>query len=146
MCHDRSMAEQGEGWAKVTFEELGDGPGMRKVRAAAGITAFGANGMVLAPGTGGRWHWHDEQEEVYFVHRGTLTVEFEDGRVEAGPGSVVRVDAATPRRITNRGDEDLVMLALGGKDGYVGRDGQLRADELERVMAGSKLGYVPLED
>jgi hypothetical protein len=35
------------------------------------------------------------------------------------------VEAATPRRVSNAGDDDLVMLVIGAKDGYVGRDGQL---------------------
>ena len=30
-----------------------------------------------------------------------------------------------PRVVSSDGDEDLVLLVVGGKDGYVGRDGQL---------------------
>jgi hypothetical protein len=36
---------------------------------------------------------------------------------------VARVDAPTIRRIKNVGDEDAVYVIVGGKDGYVGRDG-----------------------
>jgi mannose-6-phosphate isomerase-like protein (cupin superfamily) len=50
---------------------------------------------------------------------------------ELGPGGVVYVESTTPRRITNTGDEELVMLAVGGKDGYVGRDGQLVNPEVD---------------
>ncbi len=44
------------------------------------------------------------------------------------------MEAATPRRVWNAGDEDLVLLILGGKDGYVGRDGHMvdPADEDRR--------------
>jgi quercetin dioxygenase-like cupin family protein len=139
------MTSTGDGWAAATLDELGDGPGMRKVRAAIGVTAFGINGMVFAPGTGGRWHWHDEQEEVYVVVSGTLAVDFEDGTTEVGPGGIVRVDAPTHRRLRNAGSHELVLVALGGKDGYVGRDGNLRSDELEQVASGAGLSFVPVE-
>ena len=49
-----------------------------------------------------------------------------DGEVrELGPGGLCHVESTTPRQITSVGDEDLVMLVVGAKDGYVGRDGQL---------------------
>ena len=52
-------------------------------------------------------------------------MEFGDGSVIAlEPGSLVRVDADTVRRLRNFGHEDAVVLAIGGKDGYVGRDGK----------------------
>jgi hypothetical protein len=45
---------------------------------------------------------------------------------EVGEGSLVHVESTTPRRISNASaDEDLVLLVVGGKDGYVARDGQL---------------------
>jgi hypothetical protein len=37
----------------------------------------------------------------------------------------VYVESTTPRKLTNATDEELVVLAVGGKEGYVGRDGQL---------------------
>ena len=140
------MTDSGAGWHALNIEELGEGPGLRKVRAAAGITAFGMNVMVLPPGTMNRFHFHDEQEEVYFVHAGELTVEFEDGETTLGAGGLVRVDAATMRRIGNRGSENVVIVALGGKEGYVGRDGQLRADELQAVMNGGAMGGIAISD
>ncbi len=35
------------------------------------------------------------------------------------------MESTTPRRFWNAGDEELVLLIVGGKDGYVGRDGQM---------------------
>jgi hypothetical protein len=49
-----------------------------------------------------------------------------------GPGGALRVDAETQRRMSNAGDEDLVVFIVGGKEGYVGRDGRAREGE-ERV-------------
>jgi mannose-6-phosphate isomerase-like protein (cupin superfamily) len=113
------------GYAKATIDELGEGPGFRKVRQALGVTAFGVNAVVYPPGQEGFLHYHDEQDELYFVHSGRATFQVDGDEFELGAGGVVYVESTTARRIDNRGDEDLVMLVVGGKDGYVGRDGQL---------------------
>ncbi len=108
-----------------SLEELGDGPGFRKVRGALGVTAFGVNAIVYPPGAEGVFHYHDEQDELYFVHSGTARFEV-DGEVrELGPGGLCHVESTTPRKVSNPGAEDLVLLIIGGKGGYVGRDGQL---------------------
>jgi hypothetical protein len=39
---------------------------------------------------------------------------------ELGPGGLCHVEAATPRQIVSVGDEDLVLVVVGAKDGYVG--------------------------
>ena len=113
------------GYSKGTLDELGAGPGFRKVRQALGVNAFGVNGLVYAPHFEGFLHYHDEQDELYFVHRGTAVCEVDGEEFELGPGGVVHVQSTTPRRVSNPSDEELVMLVVGGKGGYVGRDGQL---------------------
>jgi mannose-6-phosphate isomerase-like protein (cupin superfamily) len=110
-------------YAFGSIDEMGDGV-FRKVRRELGVTAFGVNALVLAPGVVSRPHFHDEQDELYFVHRGRARFDVAQESFELGAGGVVHVEATTPRRITSVGDEDLVMLVVGGKDGYVGRDGQ----------------------
>jgi uncharacterized cupin superfamily protein len=131
----------GEGWAVGSLGALGEGPGFRKVRRGLGVTAFGVNAIVLPPGVETGSHYHDEQEELYFVHRGTIEMEFGDGVVEElGEGAFARVDAATVRKIRNRGDVDAVYVIVGGKDGYVGRDGQVPPGEEQRVRALHDLG------
>jgi quercetin dioxygenase-like cupin family protein len=129
-----SQASSGAGWAATHIDDLGDGPGFRKIRPALGVTAFGINAIVVPPGRETGRHYHERQEEVYFVHRGRIEMEFGDGgRVALGPGGVVRVAPETVRMIRNVGDEDAVFVAVGGKDGYVGRDGRLPEGESERV-------------
>ena len=114
------------GYAISSLGELGDGYGFRKVRSALGVTAFGVNGIVMPPGYDGFLHYHDTQDELYFVHRGRARVEVGDEVRELGEGALVHVESTTPRRISNpSADEDLVLLVIGGKDGYVARDGQL---------------------
>jgi quercetin dioxygenase-like cupin family protein len=114
------------GYAFSSLDELGEGYGFRKVRAPLGVTAFGVNGVVYAPGFEGFLHYHDKQDELYFVHRGRARFEVGDETREVGEGGLVHVEANTPRRWSNASEsEDLVVLAVGGKDGYVERDGQL---------------------
>jgi mannose-6-phosphate isomerase-like protein (cupin superfamily) len=112
------------GYAFGSIDEMGDGA-FRKVRRELGVTAFGVNVLVLAPGIVGRPHYHDEQDELYFVHAGRARFEVGGESRELGPGDMCHVESTTPRRLTNVGDEDLIMLVVGAKDGYVGRDGHL---------------------
>jgi mannose-6-phosphate isomerase-like protein (cupin superfamily) len=127
---------EGEGYAVAGLEDLGDGPGFRKVRKGLGVTAFGVNAIVLPPGIETGFHYHDTQEELYFVHRGSVEIEFGDGSVHRlAEGSFARVDAATVRKLRNAGDVDAVYVCAGGADGYVGRDGRVREGEEERVKA-----------
>ena len=80
---------------------------------------------MLPPGYATGVHYHDEQEETYFVHRGEVEFRFGDGSTHVlGPGGVVRVDPQTHRGLRNTGQGDAIVVVAGGKDGYVGRDGQ----------------------
>lgn len=124
----------GEGYAVGHLDDLGDGPGFRKVRKGLGVSAFGVNAIILPPGIETGFHYHDVQEELYFVHRGAIEMEFGDGSVERlREGSFARVDAATVRRIRNSADVEAIYLCAGGKDGYIGRDGRLPPGEEQRV-------------
>lgn len=120
----------GDGYAVGNIAALGEGRGFRKIRQALDVKALGINVVVISPEYAGRRHYHYEQEETYFVHQGHCELEFGDGSVHRlGPGGVARIDPATVRRIRNVGDEDLVYLAVGGKDGYVSGDGHLLPSE-----------------
>ncbi len=121
------------GHAFGSLDELGSGPGMRKIRQPLGVTAFGVNAIVYPPDYEGFLHYHDEQDELYFVHRGRVRVEVEGETHELGPGGLFHAESTTPRKLSNPFDEEAVILVVGGKDGYVGRDGHLVNDEdLER--------------
>jgi len=127
---------KGEGYAVGHLDDLGDGPGFRKVRKGLDVTAFGVNAIVLPAGLESGFHYHDTQEELYFVHRGAIEMEFGDGSVQRlGEGGLARVDAATLRKVRNPGDVDAVYLIAGGKDGYIGRDGRVPEGEEMRVKA-----------
>ena len=111
------------GYAFSSVDELGDGA-VRKIRPELEITAFGANAWVLAPGVESRPHFHEEQDELYFVHRGRARFRLPGETRELGPGGLCPVEAATPRQIVSVGDEDLVLVVVGANDGYIGRDGR----------------------
>jgi mannose-6-phosphate isomerase-like protein (cupin superfamily) len=119
--------------------ELGEGYGFRKVRRALGVTAFGVNAVVYPPGYEGFEHYHDTQDELYFVHSGSARVEVEDEERILEPGGFVHVDSTTPRKLSNASDtEDLVLLVIGGSGGYVERDGHMvhEADVERRAAFG----------
>ena len=127
------------GYAFGSVDELGEGYGFRKVRRALGVTAFGVNAVVMPPGYEGFHHFHDAQDELYFVHSGQAHVEVEGEDRVLGPGGLLHVESTTPRRVSNASEtEDLVLLVVGGKDGYVERDGHMvdEADISRRVAFG----------
>ena len=124
--------EKGDGYSVGSLDDLGEGPGFRKIRGPLGVTAFGINAIVLPEGYATGKHKHERQEETYFVHSGEIEIEFGDGtkhRMEAG--GVARVDGPVPRRLRNVGEGDATYLSVGGANGYVGRDASLYGDEEE---------------
>jgi quercetin dioxygenase-like cupin family protein len=118
-------------YAFSSLDELGDGPGFRKIRAALGVEAFGVNAIVFPPHYEGPEHFHDTQDELYFVHRGRIRVDVGGESRELGEGGLFHAGSTTPRRISNIGDEDAIIFVVGGKDGYVERDGHLVNEEVD---------------
>jgi quercetin dioxygenase-like cupin family protein len=126
----------GEGWAVSSLDRLGRGPGFRKIRSPLGVTAFGVNAIVLPAGIETGRHYHQRQQELYFLHAGRVEIEFGDGGTQTlEAGGIARVDAATVRRIRNVGDGDAVYVIVGGADGYVGRDGVVPEEDEARYQA-----------
>ncbi len=134
MAESDTAVSKGEGWAVANLDDLGEGPGFRKIRKELGVTAFGVNAIVMPPGYATGSHLHETQEELYFLHRGRVAIEFGDGTSEElEEGGLAWVDAPTPRRLRNLSDtEEAIYVIVGGKDGYVGRDGKLAEGETHR--------------
>ena len=112
------------------------------LRRELGITTFGINQILLRPGQRGRIHRHFQQEEVYLVLAGTLTLGVEGSERELTQGEIVRVAPEVRRQLLNRGDEDCLLLALGGATEHVGRDGE--AYESWDAETGAPPQQVPL--
>jgi mannose-6-phosphate isomerase-like protein (cupin superfamily) len=126
-------------YAFSSIDDLGEGPGFRKVRRALGVEAFGVNAVVYPPRFEGFPHYHDEQDELYFVHSGRARIEVNDETRELGPGGLFHCRSTTLRKVSNAGDEDLVLLIVGGKGGYVGRDGHIDdpVEQQRRIAFGN---------
>ena len=139
--YDLLRVTENRGYVVSSLDELGDGPGFRKIRSELGVDAFGVNAIVLPPGYSTGVHFHDEQQELYFVHHGEVEMRFGDGSTHRlGPGGLARVDASTHRGLRNIGEGEAVVVVAGGKDGYVGRDGQAVDGDGRPIPAGQRSG------
>ena len=122
-----------------SLDALGEGYGFRKIRKPLGVTAFGVNAIVFPARYEGPNHYHETQDELYFVHRGTATFVVDGDEHTVEEGGLVHVESTTPRRVSNASEtDDLVLLVIGGKDGYVERDGHMvdEADVERRAAFG----------
>lgn len=92
------------------------------LRRELGVTSFGINQMRLAPKQRMRVHLHTQQEEVYLVLAGELTLILEGEPRVLRPGELARVGRGVRRQLTNPGTETLELLALGGSGSHQSRD------------------------
>jgi uncharacterized cupin superfamily protein len=96
---------------------------MVTLRRDLGVTSFGLNEIVFQPGQRGRIHRHREQEEVYLVLEGTLTLVIEGSEQVLEKGELIRVAPELRRQVVNKGPDRLMLIALGGSSEHEGRDG-----------------------
>ncbi len=118
-------------YAFGSLDELGSGPGFRKIRKALGVEAFGVNAIVFPPHYEGPEHYHDTQDELYFVHKGRIRVDVGGESRELTEGGLFHASSTTPRRISSVGDDDAIVYIVGGRGGYVERDGHLVDPEVD---------------
>jgi uncharacterized cupin superfamily protein len=84
-----------------------------------GISEFGVNRVVLAPGS---WstqrHWHSHCDEVVIVIAGELTALDDGGEQVLRAGDCVSFPAgvANPHHLINRSSEPAVYYDVGGRD------------------------------
>jgi len=104
------------------IEEVSDGRcPWRPVRHHFGITSFGANAWTGA-GQGDRIlnehvEEEDEEEELYFVHRGRARFELDGTDVDAPAGTFVFVPTGV-KRTAFAEESGTTILALGGRPGH----------------------------
>jgi quercetin dioxygenase-like cupin family protein len=94
------------------------------LRRELGVSSFGINLVTLTPRQRGRIHAHEQQEEVYLVLEGELTLGVEGEEHIVARGGLVRVAPGVRRQLVNRGTTAVVLIALGGSGEHVGRDGR----------------------
>jgi mannose-6-phosphate isomerase-like protein (cupin superfamily) len=104
---------------RIQDMQAGFGGGFVKARAELGVTAFGMQVIQLPPGYED-YPEHDHadsgQEEVFVTLSGSGWMDIEGDRVEMEPETLIRVGAATKRKVYS-GPDGLRMLALGGCPG-----------------------------
>ena len=133
---------EGAGYAVATLGGLGEGYGFRTIRSRLGVPEVGVTALVIPAGIESGFHMHERQQELYFVHRGTIEIEFGDGsKHKLEEGGAARVDASTARKVRNVSDtDDAAYLVVGADGGYVGRDGKLAEGEESRFPDGDPNG------
>ncbi len=114
--------DMADGVTVIALDRDGEGR-FQSLRRELDVSAFGMNLIRLRPRQQGRIHRHERQEEVYLELEGTLTLEVEGEPRELAPGSLARVAPKLRRRLSNRGDALLLVLAVGGAGRHEGRDG-----------------------
>jgi uncharacterized cupin superfamily protein len=83
---------------------------------AAGLTQFGANIVVLAPGAlSSLRHWHEEQDEILVVLSGDLTLVDDHGETALSAGDVAAFPAgdANGHHIVNKSGSDGTFFVVG---------------------------------
>lgn len=97
-------------------DALMDGRGQIKVANAGGITQFGANIIILAPGAmSALRHWHMEQDEMAVVLSGDLTLIDDTGETALVSGDVVAFPAgdANGHHIVNKSNTEGRFFVVG---------------------------------
>ena len=99
---------------ELAYEDRG-GRSAADVTTAASLQRSRARIWRYPPGTNGRRHKNFQQEEVFVVLSGTLTILVgeEPDRVELPPHSVIAVETDTPLQLFNAGDDELVLFIYG---------------------------------
>jgi len=84
------------------------------VRRSLGLGAFGMNLVEIPPGE--RIPEHDEtdrdQEEVFLVLEGSLSLVVDGREIEAPAGTFARLDPHLQRTVVNHGDEPAAVLIM----------------------------------
>ena len=116
-----------ERWALARLDELERIPLepslWRPIRRALGVTAFGINAYTAARAGDEVIEPHDEtsagaggHEELYLVASGSAEFTIDGERVEAPPGTLIRIDPGVRREAAATSDETTVVV-IGGAPG-----------------------------
>ena len=102
-------------YAISSLDELGEGYGFRKIRAALGVTAFGANALVMPPGLRGVPPLPRHAGRALLRPPGHGAVRGRRRGARPRAGLLVHVESTTPRKFSNAGDDDLVVSSSAGR-------------------------------
>lgn len=80
-----------------------------------GLENMRARLWYLEPGDSVSFHYHEEQEELFYVVDGTghMLVGEDQDLVEIPEGGMIRPETSTPRQLRNESDDEVTWLAIG---------------------------------
>ncbi len=95
---------------------LMDGRSQIEVGEAGGLTQFGANIVILAPGAlSSLRHWHEEQDEVLVVLSGNMILRDDTGDTPLAPGDCATFPAgeANGHHLINTSQDEARFFVVG---------------------------------
>lgn len=109
------------GYHHIDLSEIEPTPGrpstQRSIGDAVGLEKVAINRYEVAPGEAIplAYHYHDQQEEAFYVLAGVLHVETPEGTYEVGADEAFVVEPESPQRAFNpeSANEEVVTLAIG---------------------------------
>jgi len=79
------------------------------------------------------WHRHDEQDELFLVVRGRLTIELRERRLELGPGELCVIPRGVEHRPRAEHEAHVLLIEPKGTRNTGDVDHALTRERLERV-------------
>lgn len=109
--------------------DLSGGERFAQVGTPLGLESMGCRVITLDPRQRARVHRHREQEELYVVLEGELTLVFEGGEeITVRRHGAVRIGPPVRRQLVNRGSDRVQVLAVGAAGPHEARDGEAFTD------------------
>lgn len=94
-------------------------------------------------------HVHHDEDELFYILEGTLTLMSQDGDTQAGPGSFVHLPHGIPHGFANRSDTPARMLVIASPSGALrgvmesldqaGRDGTLSPALIATTLVANRM-------
>jgi uncharacterized cupin superfamily protein len=113
---DAVPARAGTGYPRRFHQVNGDIPARRFQPVGRGLTAFGANRVVLPPGAASSLrHWHSHEDELVVVVAGRCVMLSDEGDTDKGPGDIAVFPAGSENAhcFVNRAGADAVLVVVG---------------------------------
>ena len=79
------------------------------------------------------WHQHAEEDELFLVLRGTLTIELRDGAVTLGPGQMTVIPKGVEHRPVATEEVHLMLIEPKGIRHTGGVESELPVHEYSRI-------------
>ena len=79
------------------------------------------------------WHKHDDEDELFLVVKGTLTIAFRDRTVTVGPGEMIVVPKGVEHRPSADTECEILLLERKGVVNTGDAESDLTVRNLERI-------------